>query len=147
MATPTTLDMGEPLNERSVDGNIKPTGEESDGGDFVEDSSRQLKGIEEASPPKAFPSPPRYPDYETDPASDISMISPRFSKFYDYDAYHDDETRNEEEEGGTFDILNTKFPSLQLTLSDVLFKIFPSIGAASYEYFSLKITNPAWFLR
>ncbi|CAL1534200.1 unnamed protein product [Lymnaea stagnalis] len=125
MATPTTLNIGEPADERSVDGNNAPYGEYSHTGDREPPREEKHEGLEYSSNPFS----PR--------KSQIDMEN-LLMRGMGYD--------EEDEENGKGEFMRL-FPEFLITPSDFGFKIAPSVGSVCYGYFSLACMNPFWFNR
>ncbi|XP_055876220.1 uncharacterized protein LOC106057760 [Biomphalaria glabrata] len=119
MATPTTLNIGEPADEMSVDGNNAPNGENSQSGDCETQDERKSEAFNLTE----------------------GLLSPRKSQ-EEIDelmmhGYEMDDIIEEESKG-----LSSFFPEFLITPSDVLYKIAPGVGSVCYGYFSLACMEP-----
>ncbi|XP_005092563.3 uncharacterized protein LOC101863569 [Aplysia californica] len=130
MATPTTLNVGEPADERSVDAENVP--------DAAQSSS---SGDQE----KIYNEPPPITDFFA--FSSLADEDEIQMRRYPYNRNYDDDAKGDSDGDSSIDNFWRMFPEFQIRASDVCFKITPAIGAVCYEYFSLSVMDPQWFSR
>ncbi|CAG5132027.1 unnamed protein product, partial [Candidula unifasciata] len=141
MATPTTLNIGEPADERSVDGNTVPvvvtSAHDNQSGDH-----EFSYGDTEHLGPEIFDealSPDKPGILDT-----TDSRSPHNGSVAEYDEDVDEDSVLYTAEKKKSFILNI-FSDFLITPNDVFFKISPAVGAVSYGYFSLSVMDPKWF--
>lgn len=133
MATPTTLNIGEPADERSVDGNSAPVGDTSAHGSQGGDQEPSYDDIKRLGPEV-------FDDVLSPDKADLEMDSMEYDDDIDDDSVADPAEKKKA-------LWLSIFPDCLITPSDVCFKISPAIGAVSYGYFSLSVMEPKWFSR
>ncbi|BFZ02747.1 hypothetical protein BsWGS_05787 [Bradybaena similaris] len=150
MATPTTLNIGEPADERSVDGNNVPVGDISPQENQSGDHEYSFGDPERLGLPEIFDevlnlSPDKPGMLDVDSQSHHSR-SPHNGSVAEYDEEVDEDSvlyNAEKKKSFTLNI----FSDFLITPNDVCFKISPAVGAVSYGYFSLSVMDPKWFSR
>ncbi|XP_059168701.1 uncharacterized protein LOC131950523 [Physella acuta] len=136
MATPTTLNIGEPADERSVDGSNAPVSECS----FSGDRDAPNEGKKDRDDDQDDVSSPRKSNID-----DIENMILNSLMGYE-DDYQDrnnemQDYENESQDSGRF------FPEFLITPSDFGYKIAPGVGSVCYGYISFACMDPLWFGR